>query len=115
MITDRTVEHGEITRKRDTQMELAEWVQVNENCWERQTVSFRQACMNQREVSGIVGCRREAARRTTDENRNDARLSRLAGAITPAFRAVAWSPRGSLAYPGGVVDLGGEGGWAVRT
>ena len=35
-------------------------------------VSFRQACMNRREAFGIVGCRRKAAWRTADENRNDA-------------------------------------------
>jgi len=55
----------------------------------KQLVSFRQACMNQREASGIVGCRRKAAWRTADENRNDARLSCLAGETPPAFRSMA--------------------------
>jgi len=54
-----------------------------------QAVSFRQACMNRREAFGIVGCRREAAWRTADENRSDAESSRMAGATPPAVRAVA--------------------------
>ena len=39
MISERFVKlpNGEIIRKQDMQMELAEWVEVSENCWERQT------------------------------------------------------------------------------
>jgi hypothetical protein len=48
-------------------------------------VSFRQACMNRDEASGIVGCRREAAWRTADENQNDSSVSRTAGETSPAF------------------------------
>jgi hypothetical protein len=39
-------------------------------------VSFRQACMNWVESSGIVGSRRQSAWRTADENWNDRRFSR---------------------------------------
>ena len=87
-------------------------------------VSFRQACMNWREAFGIVGCRRdlscvalakrEAAWRTVDENRNDARLSRRAGINWPAFRAVASDSRWSLAYTRGIVGFGSESGRQVR-
>jgi len=48
-------------------------------------VSFRQACMNWGESSGIVGCRRGAAWRTADENWNDRRFSRWVGINSPAF------------------------------
>jgi hypothetical protein len=48
-------------------------------------VSFRQACMNQREVFGIVGRCREAAWRTADENRSNAGSSRMAGATAATF------------------------------
>ena len=55
-------------------------------------VSFRQACMNRFEASGIVGCRRRTLWRTADEYQEDRRPSCPAEGASTAIRAVAANP-----------------------
>jgi VIT1/CCC1 family predicted Fe2+/Mn2+ transporter len=77
-------------------------------------VSLRQACMNQFEGYGIVGCQLTLSWRTADEYQTETQISCSVGGASTAVRALAADASGTIADRRSVVDRGCENGRRLR-